>query len=186
MNVKTLITRAVALTVLATPLAAHGQGVAKMDDERIPTKPFARFSASVYGIRDSIVALARRQLGTPYRLGAKAPGSSFDCSGLVQYVMEHFNIELPRTSREQARIGVAVARDTSELRPGDLLTFGRGKRISHVGIYVGNGKYVHAASKGGEVKESSLKAQSSWWKGARRVVASSSAPAADTGTKAAN
>jgi cell wall-associated NlpC family hydrolase len=186
MNLKMLLARTVAATVLATPLSLSGQAVAKMDDEAIPTKPFARFSASVNNIRDSIVAIARRQLGTPYRLGTKAPGRSFDCSGLVQYVMEHFNIELPRTSREQAKIGVPVARDTSALRPGDLLTFGKGKTISHIGIYIGDGKYVHAASKGGKVKEASLSPKGTWWKGARRVIATSASTDSSSKKSAAN
>ncbi len=169
MKLKLLLTGAVAVSVLSASLSA--QAVAKMD-EPLPTKPFARLSASAHSVRDSIVSLARRQLGTPYKLGAKAPGRAFDCSGLVQYVMEAFNIELPRTSREQAQIGEPLPRDLTALKPGDLLTFGKGKRISHVGIYVGDGKYVHAATRGREVKETKLTEQGSWWKGARRIIAS--------------
>lgn len=158
--------------VLAT--SALGQGVAKMD-EPLPTKPFARLSASVSSMGDSIISFARRQIGTPYRLGGKTPGKAFDCSGLVQYVMEHFDIELPRTSREQAQVGIPVERKIEALKPGDLLTFGKGSRISHVGIYVGDGKFLHASSSKGKryVTETDLPKNGSWWKGVRRIIVSS-------------
>lgn len=119
--------------------------------------------------RESIVELAREQLGTPYRLGATSPERGFDCSGLVVYVMNQLGISLPRTAALQARIGQEVVRDRSQLRPGDLLTFGRGSRISHVGIYAGNGRYIHASSSRRQVIETALPT-SSWWRGVRRVV----------------
>lgn len=147
----------------------QAQNRPKMDDP--PARPFAKFSSSVQTLRDSVVSFTKRQLGVKYIFGASSPDRGFDCSGLVQYVMEHFNIELPRTSREQAKVGKPLARSIDALKPGDLLTFGRGKRISHVGIYIGNGKYVHANTPGGHVKEATLTG-SSWWKGARRVIAS--------------
>jgi len=146
------------------------QGRAKMDDPP-SVRPFAKLASSAQTLRDSIVALAKRQLGVKYRTGASSPEKGFDCSGLVKYVMDRFNIELPRTSREQALVGKQLSRDISALKPGDLLTFGKGKRISHVGIYIGNGKYVHANTPGGHVKEGQLTG-GSWWKGARRVIAS--------------
>jgi len=120
-------------------------------------------------VRDSIVDLARQQIGTPYRLGASAPGRAFDCSGLVLYVMNQLGFSLPRTAALQARTGEEVIRDRSQLRPGDVLTFGRGSRISHVGIYSGNGRYIHASSARGEVTESALPS-STWWRGVRRLV----------------
>jgi cell wall-associated NlpC family hydrolase len=137
-------------------------------------KPFVtRWSSSVEALRDSIVALAKRQLGTPYHRGATSPTRGFDCSGLVTYVMSHFDIKLPRTAREQALAGQSLTRDLNALKPGDLLTFGHGKRISHVGIYIGGGQYVHASTHRGGVKEGSLLTEhiAGWWKGARRVVA---------------
>ena len=78
--------------------------------------------------------------------GAKAPGKAFDCSGLVQWVMAAFNLELPRTSREQAKAGIEVPKDPTKLLPGDLLYFGKGKSVTHIGIYVGEGRYVHASN----------------------------------------
>ena len=100
----------------------------------------------------------------------------FDCSGLVKYVMEALNLNLPRTAKQQAKQGLALTRDTSRLLPGDLLTFGKAtKGVSHIGIYVGDGRYVHASSKAGKVIESSIDRPFSplikIWKGARRVLA---------------
>jgi cell wall-associated NlpC family hydrolase len=105
---------------------------------------------------DSVVALARAQLGRRYRRGGESPTIGFDCSGLVQYVMHAFDVTLPRTARDQARVGVALPRDTSQLRPGDLLTFGTSKRITHIGIYIGNGHFVHASTGAGRVVERPL------------------------------
>lgn len=119
-------------------------------------------------VRDSIVTLARQQIGTPYRLGATSPERGFDCSGLVVYVMNHLGISLPRTAALQARVGQEVVRDKSQLRAGDLLTFGRGSRISHVGIYIGNGRYIHASSGLGQVTETTVPT-STWWRGVRRL-----------------
>lgn len=135
-------------------------------------KPFARLSASAHALRDSIVALTEKQLGVRYRRGASSPESGFDCSGLVRYVMAHFGAELPRTSTEQAFVGKRIERDIGSLKPGDLLTFGRGSRISHIGIYIGHGLFVHAPRPGARVREEALdNVRDSWWKGARRIFA---------------
>ncbi len=135
-------------------------------------KPFARLSASAQAIRDSLVALTRLQLGIPYRRCESSPETGFDCSGLAKYVMARFGAHLPRTSREQALVGRKIERSIAALKPGDLLTFGHGTRISHVAIYIGNGRYVHAPVPGGTVREGSLAniEGGSWWKGARRVI----------------
>jgi cell wall-associated NlpC family hydrolase len=115
-------------------------------------------SASAMSLRDSIVALARAQIGTRYRHGGETPQRGFDCSGLIQYVMARFSMALPRTAKAQAKVGVPVERDTSLLRPGDLLTFASSDRasITHIGIYVGGGHFVHASSVAGRVIESPL------------------------------
>src|SRR5690349_6524779 len=115
-----------------------------------PVKPFQEMSASASSIRDSIVAFARAQIGRKYVRGGQTPERGFDCSGLVQYVMAAFHLDLPRTARLQAKTGVPLATDTSRLRPGDLLTFGRPKAgISHIGIYIGQGHFIHASSAAG-------------------------------------
>lgn len=125
-------------------------------------------------LRDSIVSLARQQLGTAYVLGAEKPGSAFDCSGLVKYVMSWINVRLPRTANEQAYTGINVGRQLDRMKPGDLLTFGKGRRITHIGVYVGDGKYVHASRPGVGVIESVLNPNARRFRGAVRVVADAS------------
>lgn len=138
-------------------------------------KPLSAFSISALSLRDSIVALVRAQVGRKYRHGGESPEHGFDCSGLVHYVMSALKIDLPRTAKDQARFGMRVPRDSTQLLPGDLLTFGfGGKGISHIGIYVGDGRFVHASSAAGRVIESALDRpivrRVKPWKGARRVL----------------
>ena len=137
-------------------------------------KPFAAFSKSALTLRDSVVEMAKAQLGTRYRTGGEAPDKGFDCSGLVRYVLSALNVGLPRTARQQATIGLALKRDTSQLLPGDLLTFGKAKKgVSHVAIYIGDGKYIHASSSQHKVVVSTMNSNSSLvkiWRGARRVL----------------
>jgi cell wall-associated NlpC family hydrolase len=139
-------------------------------------RPFALWSESAQKLRDSLVSVARAQIGTRYVFGGTTP-NGFDCSGLVRYVMAALKVELPRTAAQQARIGDEVSTDPGSLRPGDLLTFGRKGRsgVSHIGIYVGQGRYVHASSVAGRVIESDLNRTGSplikAWRGVRRIVA---------------
>lgn len=130
---------------------------------------FVSDSAEV--LRDSIVSLARQQIGTPYVWGAETPGQAFDCSGLVKYVMSWLNVSLPRTANEQAYTGIRIGRDLDRMKPGDLLTFGSGRRITHIGFYAGNGKYVHASRPGVGVVESLLNTRAARFRGAVRLVA---------------
>ncbi len=132
-------------------------------------------SLSALTMRDSLVAVARAQVGKKYVLGGQSPERGFDCSGLVRYVMAALEVSLPRTAKQQAAAGKAVARDTTHLRPGDLLTFGKSNLgASHVGIYVGGGRYVHASSRAGKVIESDINRSASplirAWQGVRRLV----------------
>jgi len=94
-------------------------------------------------VMQGVVARALDYIGVPYRFGGSSP-RGFDCSGLVNYVFrETLGVTLPRTSRQLATVGVRVARE--ELRPGDLVFFNtRGAPNSHVGIYLGDGRFVHA------------------------------------------
>ena len=143
------------IAIVAALMCAASTGVASA---QAPIPVLAGMSASAASLRDSIVALTRAQIGTRYRHGGASPKRGFDCSGLVQYVMSRFAMTLPRTARAQAVSGVAVDRDTSLLRPGDLLTFASADKatISHIGIYVGDGHFVHASSVAGRVIESPL------------------------------
>jgi cell wall-associated NlpC family hydrolase len=154
-------------------VSAGAQDAASPRQER--DRPFSAFSASAESLRDSIISLARSQVGTRYRLGGQSPDRGFDCSGLIRYIMSALSLDLPRTAAQQARIGEEVQKDRERLRPGDLLTFGRGSRITHVGIYIGDGRYVHASTTRGQVIETSLdRPRSSLlrnWRGVRRVLA---------------
>jgi len=126
-------------------------------------------------LRDSIVALARAQLGVRYVLGGTTPQRGFDCSGLIRYIAQALRIDVPRTADQQSRAGLAVARDASQLRPGDLLTFGTKSRVTHIGIYVGDGKFIHASTAAGRIVESRLDRPPARgikpWLGVRRLIA---------------
>ena len=101
------------------------------------------------GRRQSVVAEADAQLGVPYSYGGTTP-SGFDCSGFTRWVFSHaLGRELPRTAAEQSALGVGVSLD--ELVPGDLLFWGSGSGVYHVGIYAGDGEYIHASTGGGRV-----------------------------------
>ncbi|MBW1990601.1 MAG: C40 family peptidase [Deltaproteobacteria bacterium] len=103
-----------------------------------------------WSFQDLILARAKAYCGTPYRMGASlAYSRATDCSGFIQYVFQGFKIELPRTSAEQAHVGkvVTCTLDFSKMLPGDLLFFRRrGRRVGHAGIYLGEGKMIHASS----------------------------------------
>lgn len=107
--------------------------------------------------RQEIVAAALDMIGVPYRYGGTSPRRGFDCSGLVQYAHRQAGFEVPRTTGQQYRAMIPVPR--AALQPGDLVFFRiRGPRlISHVGIYLGNGKFVHAPSTGKRVSIASLR-----------------------------
>ena len=111
-------------------------------------------------------------VGTPYRYGGNTPDTGFDCSGLVNYVFrDMLDLRLPRTSRELAAIqGPKIAPD--RLATADLVFFGSGGNVSHVGIYVGEGRFVHAPSTGGTVRLDRL--DGAYWRdhytGAKRVL----------------
>ena len=91
-----------------------------------------------------LVQAAMGFLGAPYRLGGFS-AQGIDCSGLVKKIYQLFDIDLPRTANEQSRVGMRVAR--SDLREGDLLFFNTRRSGGHVGIYIGNNEFVHAASR---------------------------------------
>lgn len=112
------------------------------------------FERHQLSLRDTIVRLAQAQVGMPYVLGGTTPRHGFDCSGLVRWVFSQVHVTPPRLARQQARIGAPIRRES--LRPGDLLAFGERDSVTHIGIYVGDGRYVHASSVAGRVIVSPL------------------------------
>jgi cell wall-associated NlpC family hydrolase len=160
--------------VLALPGAASAQESFPrlrefLRGESAPRGEASRDDAS----RDSVVALARRQIGVRYALGGTSPERGFDCSGFLQYLMRRLDVRLPRTADEQARVGQAVPRDVSRLLPGDILTFGYGGRTTHVGMYIGGGRFIHASTGSRRIAEARLDRSSSLvraWTGVRRML----------------
>lgn len=123
--------------------------------------------------RNELVLVALSQLGVPYAWGGARPDVGFDCSGLVTYVYwQVLRVALPRTTFEQARVGRLL--DARELRPADLVFFNTLRRdYSHVGLYLGGERFVHAPATGGVVRIEALRGE--YWRdrfnGARRMVA---------------
>jgi len=123
----------------------------------------------------AVAETALEAMGSPYRWGGSSE-NGYDCSGLIQWAYGQHGILLPRTSREQARMGLQIERRVEALRPGDILGFtANGGGVSHVGMYLGSGDFIHSSSAG--VRLSSLTAgdpDSRWWQqrwvAARRIL----------------
>lgn len=120
---------------------------------------YAAIKERKYGqgyLRDKLVETARRFIGIPYRWGGSTPGGGFDCSGLTQAVYQLNGLNLPRSSKEQFSAGLSINR--SQLSPGDLVFFATsgGRTVSHVGLYTGNGRFIHAPSRGKRIRTNSL------------------------------
>jgi cell wall-associated NlpC family hydrolase len=166
--------------VVSLPLTLAAQEEAKRAESPGPSSvivrpPTAAERAALrdQAHRDSVVRMARSQLGRRYIFGGTTP-RGFDCSGFTRYLMRALGYDVPRTAAQQARVGRAIPKDPRLLRPGDLLTFGRGNRVTHIGVYVGDGKYIHASSGQGRVVESRLDRPGSHlvraWYGVRRLL----------------
>lgn len=116
---------------------------------------------------------ALASLGVDYKYGGSSPATGFDCSGLVAHVYrEAWGVKLPRNTRGQSEVGQAVEKD--ELQPGDLVFYNTLNRpYSHVGIYIGDGRFIHAPRTGAAVRVENL-GSAYWsrrWNGARRIAA---------------
>jgi hypothetical protein len=133
---------------------------------------------------EDIVETLRSALGVQYSWGGTSPSSGFDCSGLVYWAFGKAGIELPRTTYNQINVGASVP--PNKLRPGDLVFFDTDRKRSgpdHVGVYIGGGKFIHAARTGQPVKISSL-AEGYYmdrWMGGRRVSGVSADPSSGGG-----
>lgn len=125
----------------------------------------------------SVIRTAQDEMGAPYKWGGQGD-AGFDCSGLIRYAYGREGIALPRRSVDQALEGTAVERSLDALMPGDILTFRKSPKgpVSHVGLYLGDGRFIHSASGGVQVSTLSpddLYGKWWWqrWAGARRIVA---------------
>lgn len=123
----------------------------------------------------AVVETAVQAMGTPYQWGGDR-ASGFDCSGLIQYAYGQHGVSLPRRSADQAGEGSPVAQSLNALLPGDILAFSNsGGPVTHVGLYVGSGNFIHSASGGVQISQLSPDDPAGrWWfarwVGARRVV----------------
>lgn len=105
---------------------------------------------------ESVVRKAANLIGRPYAWGGADPGTGFDCSGLVVWVYGWHGVELPRTAREQSRVGKRIP--FGKLQPGDLVFFRTsGRTTNHVGIATGRGTFIHSPKPGEQVREESLR-----------------------------
>jgi hypothetical protein len=159
-----------------SPLARGGDGGSLPPrTTSLPDTP--RMSTPAARLADSVIATATEVMGRPYEYGGTGDdGGGFDCSGLIQYAYGRHGVTLPRRSVDQAREGTSVGKSYEALRPGDLLTFSnRGGPVTHVGLYIGEGKFIHSATRGVQVSVlSGDDPYGRWWYvrwvGVRRIV----------------
>ncbi|CAJ0798059.1 hypothetical protein LMG7141_03472 [Ralstonia condita] len=153
--------------------AVHADTVFKDTEVRADVKPDAKSGliSNVMSKTGDVVMNALGMIGLRYRFGGNTPESGLDCSGFVRYVFnDTFGFLLPRRAVEMSRVGTSV--DMAELRPGDLVFFNTMRHtFSHVGIYIGDNKFVHAPSTGSKIRVDDMTA--SYWvtryNGARRI-----------------
>ena len=168
---------------VAIGLAVHGKQTPRRPRVPSPEAPAAADPLSdgsvptLPGLNDSIIATATEAMGRPYTYGGTGEdGKGFDCSGLIQYSYAKHGIELPRRSTDQAREGRKIERRLKLLSPADILTFSNhGGKVSHVGLYIGDGRFIHSAARGVQVSILSPDdPYGRWWYkrwvGVRRIV----------------
>jgi cell wall-associated NlpC family hydrolase len=129
----------------------------------VPLQPVARKIVRTPTLGERAVQIAAQELGVPYRYGGSSP-SGFDCSGLTSWVYGRLGIELPHNAAAQYGYGTPV--DLEHLEPGDLVFF---HGLGHVGLYIGNGRIIHAPQTGRNVEIQALDARSGDVEGARRI-----------------
>ena len=110
-----------------------------------------------------LLSTANDYVGTPYRRGGSSPSSGFDASGFVRFVFARFGITLPRSSRDQARVGEEIPANWRSIEPGDLVMFEDDGGIRHVAIYVGRARIIHSSETGGGVRYDDLTTDRGRW-----------------------
>ncbi|MFO1293127.1 MAG: C40 family peptidase [Rubrivivax sp.] len=172
--------------VRAAPDAAGGDAVLKLLEDKglLRAGEAAESNAIVRQVRNAaseLVLSAMNFLGVRYRRGGSSAEEGFDCSGFTRYVFENsIGLVLPRRADQQARLAGLLAVRGDDLRPGDLVFFNTMRRaFSHVGIYIGEGKFIHAPRSGAQVRIEDMR-EAYWTKrynGARRAESAESAAA---------
>jgi cell wall-associated NlpC family hydrolase len=159
------ILRVICIAMLAVPVAC-GSSPKNTDHEPADFGDIARADKAT---AQRAADYAQDMIGKPYRYGGNSP-AGFDCSGLVQYSYSRAGLPIARTTRSQREAGISIG--SQSLRAGDLIFFDQeGQKSSHVGIYIGDGRFVHAPSSGKQVRVDTL--DTKYWKkhysGARRI-----------------
>ena len=165
---------AIALTLITV---APAQGAQETAAPATDSSSLDRYGTAA----QDLVNQGMEYLGIRYRFGGSSPETGLDCSGLVQNVFRNaLGLDLPRTAHEMARVGDKVR--AQDLQPGDLVFFNTMRRaFSHVGIYLGDGRFLHSPARGGEVRVEEM--DKSYWakrfNGARRLVPDAALPQAN-------
>jgi cell wall-associated NlpC family hydrolase len=148
-----LLFSAIALLAACASSPQRRQPTYKTSHSALADLPPRAPSAASAGEANDILFRAIGLVGTPYRWGGNTPAGGFDCSGLIDYIYRTATgIKLPRTSHEMASMDARKVRKMTQLASGDLVFFDIGGAISHVGVYVGKGRFVHAPNSGGTVR----------------------------------
>ena len=148
-----LLTSAILLLAACASGPHRGESAYKTSQSSLGNLPAQAPSAASAGEANDILFRAIGLVGTPYHWGGNTPAGGFDCSGLIDYIYRTAaGIKLPRTSREMASMDAHKVRRMTQLASGDLVFFDIGGSISHVGVYVGKGRFVHAPNSGGTVR----------------------------------
>lgn len=171
-NIRSVVTATVLMLGLAS---THGTAQAMRTATALPSlKGLTEQIDFGDSLRERVVQAGMEAIGTPYVFGGNDPEDGFDCSGLVSFVFKEIaGMDLPRRAIEQRAEGKSVPR--ADLQPGDLVFFATTRnraRVSHVGIYIGDSKFVHAPRRGSNVRVSSM-GEAYWskrYKGARAYI----------------
>lgn len=148
-----LLFSAIALLAACASSPQRRQPTYKTSHSALADLPPRAPSTASAGEANDILFRAIGLVGTPYRWGGNTPAGGFDCSGLIDYIYRTATgIKLPRTSHEMASMDARKVRKMTQLASGDLVFFDIGGAISHVGVYVGKGRFVHAPNSGGTVR----------------------------------
>lgn len=140
------------LLLLTACASAPREATFKPSHSELADEP-ARAPENAVGTANDVLFRAMALVGTPYRWGGNTPNGGFDCSGLVDYIYRNAaNIMLPHSSRGMASVDGMKVKHMDDLISGDLVFFSIGGDISHVGVYVGKGRFVHAPNSGGTVR----------------------------------